>query len=432
MIDRLKISVPFKREFVTNTRMSKTGECVEFVDIMECSRRGITLEAKQVHYKGGALDNKYEVADLRHPYESLETSFTGMALKIFQGTVFRSPCIELKCSPAKIIQGHNVFGSTSIALGADEMLAALVNVYPDVFDMLDTANATLDTIDATYSARLNNELQCKQVIQCLKNVSNNQMRKSVRNEHETTCYFTQGSRHCDRKVYLKYPEFNSQLSNLRASQARGTTQYDRVIDVMSDPRLINFARNLARFEAGAHRRYLDAMGIPKNLYQAIKYQHDYEKDGKSLIKDIWLKAFSPLLHALEGQRMNIFNDDEVHNKLKSIYMRTTPKGNVTFSKADRIFRFYRSLISDGYESVKQSYSATRSFYNHLNELLAAGFSKTQIQNLQGQGKDNVIPLLQVINVDFDNQRPDWYVEPQVGELSRKYGFDTANVIRLIA
>ncbi|MBF4365594.1 phage/plasmid replication protein, II/X family, partial [Vibrio anguillarum] len=80
----------------------------------------------------------------------------------------------------------------------------------------------------------------------------------------------------------------------------------------------------------------------------------------------------------------------------------------------------------------QSYSAPRTFYDHLNELLAAGFSKAQIQNLQGQGKDNVIPLLQVINVDFDNQRPDWYVEPQVGELSRKYGFDTANVIRLIA
>ncbi|MBF4438020.1 hypothetical protein ERJ77_26765, partial [Vibrio anguillarum] len=110
---------------------------------------------------------------------------------------------------------------------------------------------------------------------------------------------------------------------------------------------------------------------------------------------------SPLLHALEGQRMNIFNDDEVHNKLKQIYFTTTPKGNITYSRADRVFRFYRSLISDGYESVKQSYSATRSFYNHLNELLAAGFSKTQIQNLQGQGKDNVIPLLQVINVDFD-------------------------------
>ncbi|WP_422398753.1 hypothetical protein [Vibrio anguillarum] len=64
----------------------------------------------------------------------------------------------------------------------------------------------------------------------------------------------------------------------------------------------------------------------------MKYQHDYEKDGKSLIKDIWLKAFSPLLHALEGQRMNIFNGRRVHNKLKSIYMRTTPKGNVPFLK----------------------------------------------------------------------------------------------------
>lgn len=432
MIDRLKISVPFKREFVTNTRMSKTGECVEFVNIIECSRRGITLEAKQVHYKGGELENKYEVADLRHPYESLPTSFTGMAIKIFQGTVWRSPCIELKCSPAKIIQGHNVFGSTSIALGADEMLCALMDVYPKLWEMLDYTNATLDALDATYSARLNNELQCKQVIQCLKNVSNNQMRKSVRNEHETTCYFTQGSRHCDRKVYLKYPEFYSQLSKLRSLQSSGITQHDRVIDVMSDPRLINFARNLARFEAGAHRRYLDAMGIPKNLFEAIKYQQDYEKDGKSLIKDIWLKAFTPLLQALEGQRMNIYNDEEVHNKLKSLYGTITPKGNVTYSKADRVFRFYRSLISDGYESVKDTFSSNSTFYRQLNELLAAGFSKAQIQNLQGQGKDNVIPLLQVINVDFDNQRPDWYVEPEVGELSKKYGFNTSNVIRLIA
>lgn len=432
MIDKLKISVPFKREFVTNTRVSKTGECIEYVDIIECSRRGIGLEAKSVHYKGDALDNRYEVSDLRHPYESLPTHFTGMACKIFQGTVWRSPCIELKCSPAKIIQGHNVFGSTSIALGADEMLAALNETYPSVFDMLDTSNATLDAIDATYSARVKNDLQAKQVISCLKNVSNNQMRKSVRNEHETTCYFTQGSRHCDRKVYLKYPEFNHQLSKLRALQSSGVTEFDRVIDVMSNPQLINFARNLARFEAGAHRRYLDAMGIPKNLYHAIKYQYEYEKDGKSLIQDIWLKAFAPLFQALEGQRMNIFNDDEVHNNLKKTYFRTTPKGNVSFAKADRVFRFYRSLVSDGYEAVKETFSSPATFYRQLNELLAVGYSKAQIQNLQGQGKDNVIPLLQVIDVDFSNQRPDWYVEPEVGMLSEKYGFNTANVVRLIA
>ncbi|WP_210445053.1 phage/plasmid replication protein, II/X family [Vibrio crassostreae] len=434
MIDMLKISIPFKREFVTNTRVSKTGECIEYVNIIECSRRGIGLEAKSVHYKGGELDNKYEVADLRHPYESLPTHFTGIAFKIFQGTLHRSPCIELKGSPAKIIQGHNVFGSTSIALGSDEMLSAFVDNYPDVWDMLEHTQATLDSLDATYSARVENENKAKQVINCLKNVSNNQMRKSVRNEHETTCYFTQNSRHCDRKAYLKYPEFNNQLSKLRALQSSGVTEYDRVLDVMSNPHLINFARNLVRFEASAHRRYLDAMEIPKNLLQAIRYQQNYEKDGKSLIQDIWLKAFTPLLQALEGQRMNIFNDEEIHNKLKQTYSTITPKGNVSYSKADRVFRFYRSLISDGYDAVKNTYSASSNttFYRQLKELLAVGFSKAQLQNLQGNGNDNVIPLLQVIEVDFSNQRPDWYVEPEIGILSKQYGFDTSNVIRLSA
>ena len=90
------------------------------------------------------------------------------------------------------------------------------------------------------------------------------------------------------------------------------------------------------------------------------------------------------------------------------------------------------MVSDGYEAVKDSYSVRASFYNHLNELLVVGFSKAQLQNLQGHGKDNVVPLLQVIDVDFSNQRPDWYVEPKVGHLASKYGFNTHNVIRLIA
>lgn len=320
MIDKLKISIPFKGEFVVDSYVSKDGECVQHVNIVECSKRGVGLEAKSVHITNSKIDhkNEYEVTDLRHPYESLPTHFTGLAFKIFQGTLNRYPCVELKCSPAKIIQGHNVFGSTSIALGAFEMLSALNETYPEIYDMLDISNALLDAIDSTYSARVKNELHAKQVINLLKNVSNGQMRKSVRNEFESTCYFTKGSRHCDRKAYLKSPEYNRQLNKLRDSQKHGNNEFDRVIDVMSDPKLINFARNLVRFEAGAHRRYLTDMGIPRNLYDAIKYQYEYELDKKSLIKDIWIKAFTPLLKALEGQTMNVFNDEEVHLKLKKI------------------------------------------------------------------------------------------------------------------
>lgn len=431
MIDKLKISIPFKNEFTFSTHQAKSGEYISYVDIKECSRRGVGLEARTIFFTGEVGHEQYEVADLRHPYESLPTHYTGMAFKIFQGTRFRNPCIELKASPAKIIQGHNVYGSTSIELGATEMIMAFYNNYPDVFEMLEISSATLDAIDATYSAKIKTEQQAKQVINQLKNVSNKQMRKSVRNEHETTVYFNRGSRHCDRKAYLKGFEHNYQLNNLRSLQEKGDSSYDRVIDVMSDPKLINFARNLARFEAGAHRRYLDDMNIPKNLFEAIKYQKQYEQNGKSLIQDIWTKAFTPLLEALKGQHMNIFNDEEVYNKLKQAYFRITPKGNTSYAKADKIFRFYRSLISDGYYAVYQSFTSRQTFSRHLNDLLAIGFSKAQIQNLQGNCKDNVVPLLQVIEIDFSQQRPSDYIEPLAGHISKMYGYGD-NVVRLSA
>lgn len=431
MIDKLKISIPFKAEFTFSTLQAKSGEAVSYVDIKECSRRGIGLEAKTIFFTGEVGAEQYEVADLRHPFESLPTHFTGMAFKIYQGTYLRSPCVELKASPAKILQGHNVYGPTSIEVGAIEMLMAFYNNYPDVYEMLDVQFATLDAIDTTYSARVKTELQARQVIQQLKNVSNKQMRTAVRNEHETTVYFNKGSRHCDRKAYLKGPEFNHQLNQLRSLQEKGDTSYDRVIDVMSDPRLINYARYLVRFEAGAHRRYLDDLDIPKNLFDAISYQKQYESTGRNLIADIWTKAFTPLLEALEGQHMNIFNDEEVHNKLKQAYFRYTPKGNVSYARADKLFRFYRQLVSDGYQATYQSFTSRQTFSRHLNDLLAIGFSKAQLQNLQGNGNDNVVPLLQVIEIDFSQQHPSDYVEPTVGHISRMYGYGD-NVIRLTA
>lgn len=431
MIDKLKISIPFKAEFTFSTLQAKSGEAVSYVDIKECSRRGIGLEAKTIFFTGEVGAEQYEVADLRHPFESLPTHFTGMAFKIYQGTYLRSPCVELKASPAKILQGHNVYGPTSIEVGAIEMLMAFYNNYPDVYEMLDVQFATLDAIDTTYSARVKTELQARQVIQQLKNVSNKQMRTAVRNEHETTVYFNKGSRHCDRKAYLKGPEFNHQLNQLRSLQEKGDTSYDRVIDVMSDPRLINYARHLVRFEAGAHRRYLDDLDIPKNLFDAISYQKQYESTGRNLIADIWTKAFTPLLEALEGQHMNIFNDEEVHNKLKQAYFRYTPKGNVSYARADKLFRFYRQLVSDGYQATYQSFTSRQTFSRHLNDLLAIGFSKAQLQNLQGNGNNNVVPLLQVIEIDFSQQHPSDYVEPTVGHISRMYGYGD-NVIRLTA
>ena len=431
VIDKLKISIPFKDEFTTSTYQTKNGESVSYVDISECSRKGVKLEAGAVYFTGGSGQDKYEITDLKHKFESVPTHFTGMAFKIYQGTLYRNPCVELKASPAKILQGHNVYGPTSIEVGALEMIMALYNIYPELFEMLNIEETLLDTIDATYSARVPTELQAKQVIAQLKNVSNKQMRTAVRNEHETTVYFSKNSRHCDRKAYLKEHEFKHQLNNLRSLQAKGDHSYDRVIDVMSDPQLINYTRNLVRFEASAHRRYLNALNIPQKLTDAIQYQKAYESTGKNLIADIWKKAFTPLLEALEGQRMNIFNDEEVHNQLKQAYFSITPKGNTSYAKADKLFRFYRLLVADGYNAVYQSFTSRATFSRQLNALLSIGFSKAQLQNLQGNGIDNVVPLLQVINIDFLHQTPPTYVVPTAGHISKIYGYGQDNLESLV-
>ncbi|WP_334472824.1 phage/plasmid replication protein, II/X family [Arsenophonus sp. PmNCSU2021_1] len=92
-----------------------------------------------------------------------------------------------------------------------------------------------------------------------------------------------------------------------------------------------------------------------------------------------------------------------------MYYSTTPKGNISYAKAQRIFGFYRRLVNEGYLNVFNSL-ARRTFYDNLTLLTNIGLSKSQLQNLTGD-KSNVIPFYKVIHIDFSQQRPNWYVEP---------------------
>ena len=79
VIDRLKISIPFKAEFTASTYQTKKGESVSYIDIEECSRRGLKLEAGSVYFTGDDGEDKYEITELKHRVESVPTYFTGMA-----------------------------------------------------------------------------------------------------------------------------------------------------------------------------------------------------------------------------------------------------------------------------------------------------------------------------------------------------------------
>ena len=121
MYDFNGLRIYFKDEHLHTTFTN--DRVVSYVDIKEAARRGLKIVPRDMTWH---VDGSHQVHDLYHPWESLPSSFTGIAFKLYQSSGFREqPCIELKASPAKISQGHNVFGSESLELGVRNIFQAL-------------------------------------------------------------------------------------------------------------------------------------------------------------------------------------------------------------------------------------------------------------------------------------------------------------------
>lgn len=414
MIDLLRLHVPFRSEFLLTTTEMSSSRSISYVDLEECNKRGIKMGCRNVEFE---IDGDLTVSGLTHPFEQLASHYSGLAFKIYQGAALCDAHVQIKCSPAKLLQGHNVFGQTSIEQGAMEMIYFLVHSNPLFAEMLDIPETTVQEIHCTYSAKMQNQFVAKQAIQQLSNVSDGQMRPSV-NKFDTTVMWNKGSRHLSRVAYLKDVELAEQVKRIKSDIKKEPSERNqRLLNVLTDHRLSEFSANLLRFEGRGKDRFFERLGMPQKLTELIKYQRNFEEKGGCLIAHIWGVMFQPLINVLQGQSMNIYNDDEVYEKLKSEFQTITPKGNVSYSKADRAMGFYRRLMSEGYHAVQQTFTVRASFYNNLNRLLEAGISKAQLQNLTGGSNSNVVPLMQMINFDLENQRPDWYVPP-VGQSER--------------
>ena len=88
-------------------------------------------------------------------------------------------------------------------------------------------------------------------------------------------------------------------------------------------------------------------------------------------------------------------------------------GKSSDAYARNLFRTYRSIRDYGWEETMES-MARRTFYDHVRDIEAAGVSKAMLQNLKDyDNTSNVVPVLQLLTIDFSAQRPDWYVEPSV-------------------
>ncbi|AXZ95251.1 replication initiation protein [Pseudomonas aeruginosa] len=428
MLDKLHLFVPFRLEHIQLLGVEGRADPVHVVDLESL---GVPLQGQISRGEGGELQADY----LRHAWESLSTGFTPLAFKVFHQSLGKRlmPGVELKASPAKLLQGHNVFGPTCIQKGAEVMFKWLHATYPDLFAKLDVPATQVYALDCTYSSRLPDERTALQVIQALTNVSNGHT-KSRGDNYQTSAYWgAKESRLKRLKAYLKHTEFQAQLDELKRA-GRADLSAARSARVISDPRLQEWVRYLLRMEATVMHRWLERRGIPSRLVDLIAYQQRLQEEGRCLIQECWQAVTADLFAAFEGIQMRVIDDEKVlaallekhtkEGKGKWTKAKVDPSTGVTIppvfvpgkpndSYALNLFRTYRSLKDYGWEETMAS-MARRTFYDHIRDICAAGLSKAALQKLhEADRANNVVPLLRFVQVDFSAQRPDWYVEPTV-------------------
>jgi len=416
MLDRLHLFIPFKQEACRAyfwTTAKRRGKSVDMLmSSVDLAMLGVPMQAGSV-----SLDAKerYLVDELRHAWETLPSSYTPLAFKVFhEGFGFRGEAgVELKASPAKLIQGHNLFGTTSIRIGALAMKSWLAVAYPDLFNKLNWDEAEVQALDCTYSARLPNERTAQQAIDALRNVSNGQTKSRGDNYSETAYWFKKNSRLKGLKAYLKQYEYAHQLAEAERASAGGGHKADaarRTAAVMSQPRLLDWSKCLLRFEATVKSRGLSRRQIPTNLNRLCDYQEQLTREGRCLIRELWADTTAPIFKACEGMTMKRIDDDKVHQALKDAYVKTNKHGKPVYTYANNLFNTFRNIRSYGWDETKAS-TATSTWSRHTRDLEACGISKAALQKLPEISKNNVVPLLRFIDIDFSSQRPAWYVEP---------------------
>ena len=109
--------------------------------------------------------------------------------------------------------------------------------------------------------------------------------------------------------------------------------------------------------------------------------------------------------------MKALDHDTVFAKICSQFDTFTKSGRLSQTKSRNIFNFFCALEIHGADVLKKKYSEAQ-YYRYIKDLRSCGFSKAYLQNLDSESKNNVIPFIQLVKIDFQNQLPDWYVEPK--------------------
>lgn len=406
MLDHLRLAIPLNDDcYISTTYLNNKNQLQEeYWVTRDPIDFGFPMATRMVSKRD---DGSYEVGALYSPYESLGSDFTPMAVKLYTNTTNCRPHVEIKGSPAKIMQGHNVFGSDDIEQCSFHMIGLLLSSIPQVAPYLDLPNTEVRHIDCTYSSPVKHPNHIPKIIDYLSRISNGQTKPTADKKYRTTAYWGgENSRLLQLKCYGKYAELLNQRKDFIKDAKKGDVNAQKILDDVYTDELMSYAANLLRWEARIKARKLERMNIPHKLIDLINYQHD----NPTLIKDLWTTAFQPIFKTLEGKTMPYADDDAIKDMLKEKLTRHTKSGKKTDTDARNAYQLYSHIRQHGMVQAKDDY-VKATFYRHLGFLVKAGLSKAWLQNLHTEQKGKVIPLVTFADIKFDQQAPAGYIPP---------------------
>lgn len=385
----LVLRCPFRQKF--DTSFSATGiPCVHEVltTNLKLSDLKIPLEA--------SLDAFGEAIALTHPWESIPSSYAGMAFKVFdfrdsfvRNADVQKFFIEIKASPAKLMLGHNLFGTDDMWTCAEYMINFLIDTYPHLFDWLDIRHWTVEQVDITYHSWCKSENEALQFVNALQNVSNGQTR--ARTGFSGTVYFGKAKSRIKKiKVYVKLLEVMEGLAKLKR-------KHDKRAEQIYTDELLNWAKGMVRWEASLKTRWFERRGIDNNLF-ALSKVFDAQR--------FWKESTLDIFKALEGKEMRIIKDDNIEKQLKDKFPTINARsGKVTYGKALSAYNVYRSIKERGWIEARRT-TNNNTFSKAVEMLHACGLSKAVLQNLKGDGLQcEVIPFIRYVEINFGEQLP---------------------------
>lgn len=444
MIDSVVIHAPMKKQFTRQlgNKHMIIGDVADYA-LTACTR----------YLVRDPVTHEVTHGELYHPFESLPSWHSGVAMKFFDTAMNCLPYVSLNASIAKIGQGHNVYGHDNLYAGVVDMLSVLKDTYPVLWACLDIENARLSRIDITYSAKLPSRNHAEQTRDFLRNVDWGRLRNNSKNERWNTVYFGgEASRVGVGVVYCKGVELEDERKKLQKQAKQGDLNAIKKLEIFT-PELQEYADRLLRFEARCKSRQIEQFGISTNLWDFIA--HTFK--NKRTLFELWNYKFKPIFDALKGKHMTHADDSELLNLLKyklKTYTYPTRKniiksmvqvdnlchgllrkkpiylipdisgfqfffiGKPSYVQALNAYNFYKRIKQDGFLKVKELHTKA-TFYRNVKNLIDCGISRSHLQNLHSSDGE-IVPIIQLVNIDFANQLPADYkpfISPNLKEFN---------------